>query len=141
MIEYVEFYIKYFRDISYAKLILKEYFNSYPFNEYLFLNYLEFFVKHIEYKDGTKEAKEVADEFVTTVLIGLKKAYECVSNAEYRGIKKRVNNQMRNYILSIYLIKGAERKIKEQEIELKKNGKREREKEESMEDWKRIKRE
>lgn len=61
LIEYVEFYIKYFRDISYAKLILKEYFNTYPFNEYLFFNYLEFFVKHIEYKDGTKEAKEVAD--------------------------------------------------------------------------------
>ena len=46
---------------------------------------------------------------------------------------------MRNYILSIYLIKGAERKIKEQEISLKKNGKREREREEEKDDWKRVK--
>ena len=46
---------------------------------------------------------------------------------------------MRNYILSIYLIKGAERKIKEQEIALKESGKREREREEEKEDWKRVK--
>ena len=106
--------MKYYRDINNAKQIFKDYFNSYPYSEYLFTNYLDFFVKHIEYKDGTKEAKEVADEFINAILTGLRKAYETLSEADYNTIKKRVNHQMRNYILSIYLIKGAERKIKEQ---------------------------
>ena len=57
IIEYIEFSVKYFRDISNARAILKEYFYSYPYNEYLFVNCLDFFVKHVEYKEGTKEVK------------------------------------------------------------------------------------
>ena len=80
------------------------------------MNYLEFFIKHIEYKDGIKESKEVADEFIDTILNGLKKAFSVLSSSDYKKLKKRINNLLRNYILSIYLIKGAERKIKEQEV-------------------------
>lgn len=48
------------------------------------------------------------------MLHGLKKAYESNNKKEYQRIKKVANFHMRAYIPSIYLIKGAERKIKEQ---------------------------
>lgn len=54
------------------------------------------------------------------MLLGLKKAYETLSEKEYKRVKKVANFHMRSYIFSIYLIKGAERKIKEQELQLKK---------------------
>lgn len=54
------------------------------------------------------------------MLLGLKKAYEANSIKEYSRIKKVVNYHMRSYIAKIYLIKGAERKIIEQEFQLKK---------------------
>lgn len=52
--------------------------------------------------------------------MGLKKAYESQTSKEYLRIKKVANFHMRAYVTSIYLIKGAERKLKEQEFLLKK---------------------
>lgn len=40
VVEYAEFMIKYFRDVELSKKILKNYFESFILNEYLFLNYL-----------------------------------------------------------------------------------------------------
>lgn len=56
----------------------------------------------------------MADEFIDQLLLGLKKAYEAENSKEYQRIKKVANFHMRAYVTSIYLIKGAERKVKEQ---------------------------
>ena len=40
VIEYAEFMIKYFRDVEFSKKVLKTYFESSTYNEYLFMNYL-----------------------------------------------------------------------------------------------------
>lgn len=58
---------------------------------------------------------------------GLSKALDCVEARDYNRIKKIAIHHLRSYILSIYLIKIADRKIKEQEIAFHKkeaNGKR-----------------
>lgn len=39
----------------------------------------------------------------------------------YKHVSKVARKYLRNYITSIFLIKGAERKIKEMEIQVKKN--------------------
>lgn len=49
--------IKYFRDVQFAKKLLKNYFESSTYNEYLFLNLLEFFITHVEYKENSKDSK------------------------------------------------------------------------------------
>lgn len=50
VIEYADFSVRYFRDIAFAKKLLQNYFSSYPFNECLFINLLEFYEKNIECK-------------------------------------------------------------------------------------------
>ena len=73
LIEYAEFTIKYFRDIEFSKKLLRTYFDSSVYNEYLFLNYLEFFINHLEYNDDNKESKENFDSFIHVLCTGLRK--------------------------------------------------------------------
>lgn len=42
LVEYSDFVVRYFRDLDYAKKLLKAYFDHLPFNHYLFTKYLEF---------------------------------------------------------------------------------------------------
>jgi hypothetical protein len=76
VIEYAEFMIKYFRDVEFSKKLLKTYFESSTYNEYLFLNYLEFFINHVEYRDNAKDSKEIYEDFLSIVCNGLGRALE-----------------------------------------------------------------
>ena len=51
LIEYVHFVTKHYKDYEYPKKLLKMYFDFLPFNEYLFMNYLDF-MKNFENKEG-----------------------------------------------------------------------------------------
>ena len=42
LVEYADFIVKYFRDLEKAKQQMARYFTLLPFNQYLFLKYLEF---------------------------------------------------------------------------------------------------
>lgn len=37
--------------------MLRNYFDSYPYSEELFLGLLEFYIKNVEFKESTKEGK------------------------------------------------------------------------------------
>lgn len=50
------------------------------------------------------------------MLLGLGKAKRAVPHKEYIQIRKVINNLMRDYLNTIFSIKSAEKKIKEQEI-------------------------
>jgi hypothetical protein len=106
VIEFAEFMIKYFRDIDFAKKLLKTYFDSSVYNEYLFLNYLEFFINHVEYKENSKDAKEVFEDFVAVLYNGLARAFENTPE-KYKSLKKIAQKYLRDYITSIYSIKAA----------------------------------
>lgn len=63
--------LKYFRDLEFPKNLLKNYFEAYGFNLYLFCGYMEFYIKHIELKENNRE---IIEEFGHIILTGLKKA-------------------------------------------------------------------
>ena len=47
VLEYADFSVRYFREITFAKKLLQTYFKSYPFNEQLFIGLLEFYEKNV----------------------------------------------------------------------------------------------
>jgi hypothetical protein len=116
VIEYAEFMIKYFRDIEFAKKLLKTYFESSVYNEYLFLSYLEFFINHVEYKENSKDSKETYEDFVGIICNGLGRAFDNTPE-KYKSLKKIVQKYLRDYIVSIYSIKASEKRIKESELQ------------------------
>lgn len=54
IVEYSEFIVKHYRDLDYAKKLLKTYFDHLPFNQFLCIRYLEF-MKNFENKEGFYE--------------------------------------------------------------------------------------
>ena len=63
MFEYAEPALKYFRDIEPRKM-LRNYFELYPFNKRLFFGLLDFYIKHVELKEGGREGREISDQFI-----------------------------------------------------------------------------
>lgn len=117
--EYAELALKYFRDID-VKKMLRSYFDSFPFNENLLYGLLEFYIKHVEMKDNTKDSNEIYEQFLSIIVDGLRRAIENgVEN--YKQVNKISKKYLRDYIPSIYLLKKAEKKIKEMEIQTNKN--------------------
>jgi lysyl-tRNA synthetase class I len=112
VVEYAELALKYFRDIDVRK-VLRSYFDSFPFSEALLFGLLEFYIKHIEFRE-TRE-NEIYEQFLAIVVDGLRRAMQN-SPQDYRQIAKIARKYLRDYVPSIYLLKKAEKKIREMEM-------------------------
>jgi hypothetical protein len=76
---------------------------------------------NVELKESNRE---IFDEFIRIVMVGLTKAQTNVSPKDYLKIRSLANHQMRNYLNTINYIKSAERKIKDQELRIAENDER-----------------
>lgn len=115
VLEFAEFVLKYFRDLDFSKRLLRNYLDAYGFNLYLFQGCLNFYVKHCELKENNRE---IFEEFIELMLAGLAKAQNTLEDKNYVKVRAIANNEMRCYLNTIYFIKSAERKIKEQELRI-----------------------
>ena len=116
--EYAELALKYFSDIDVRKM-LRNYFDSFPFNEALFYGLLEFYIRHVEFKENPKDNNNAYEEFLGILVDGLRRAFENAPES-YRQINKIAKKYLRDYVPSIFLLKKAEKKIKEMEIHSRK---------------------
>ena len=112
--QYSELCLKYFRDIDVRKL-LRSYFEAYPFHEGLFFTVLRFYRNHVEVKEGSREGKMVIEQVMDIVVEGLRRAKETLP-FRYSHISKLARKIMRDYVGTIYSVKTAERKIREMEM-------------------------
>lgn len=115
LLQYSQFTTKYYRDID-IKKYLKSYFDGYPFHEGLFLALLRHYKQHVQLKEGSRESSQIVNQFIDTMVSGLRRALETVPH-RYSHISKLAKKIMREYLGSIYQLKTAERKIKEMEMQ------------------------
>jgi hypothetical protein len=113
VIEYAELALKYFRDID-ARKLLRSYFDTFPYHETLFLGILEFYIRHVEFRE-TRD-NDIYEQFLAIVVEGLRRALQNAPE-EYRQVGKVARKYLRDYVPSIYLLKKAEKKIREMEME------------------------
>lgn len=99
--------------------MLRNYFDSFPFNEALFYGLLEFYIRNVEFKENPKDNNNAYEEFLGILVDGLRRAFENVPDS-YRQINKIAKKYLRDYVPSIFLLKKAEKKIKEMEIQSRK---------------------
>jgi hypothetical protein len=114
VVEYSDFVVKYYKDLEYAKKLLKTYFDHLPFSQYLFTKYLEF-LKHFENKEG------YYDELMQLIGEALTKAKNTLPDPQFAAVLKTLRYYLRSTLTSIYLIKLSERKMMEVEEKLKTN--------------------
>ena len=91
-----------------------------PFHEELFFALLRFYRQNVELKENSKESKLIIDQFIAIVVDGLRRALELVPD-RYVHVSKVTRKIMREYLGSIFLVKTAERKIKEMEMQEKRS--------------------
>jgi hypothetical protein len=70
-------------------------------------------------KENTRDNNDIYEQFLSIIVDGLKRALEN-SPESYKQINKIAKKYLRDYVPSIYLLKKAEKKIKEMEILSKK---------------------
>lgn len=114
VVEYADFVVRHYKDLEYAKKLLKTYFDHLPFSSYLFTKYLEF-LKHFENKEG------YYDELMQLIGEALAKAKSTLPDPQFAAVLKTLRYYLRSTLTSIYLIKLSERKMMEVEEKLKTN--------------------